>query len=354
MPELTVNLHIHTPYSDGASLHAQIAQAALETGLDVVIITDHNILVRGIEGYYEENQDRVLLLVGEEIHDRTHADQKNHLLVLGAEKELIDKGDDPQGLVDAAARAGGLSFIAHPVEYAAPSVGQHDISWVDWSLHGFTGIEIWNGFSEFKSLLKSKLHALFYAYYPKRIAHSPFPETLERWDQLLSEGGRVVAIGGSDAHALPASMGPLRRTLFPYQYHFRAINTHLIVPEPLSGKLASDKKMVYEALREGHAFVGYDLPAPTRGFRFKAQGKEHAALMGDEIPAKNGVTLQITLPRRCECRLLKNGEEVKTWNNRVVCTHITTEPGVYRVEAYIHYKGKRRGWIFSNPIYVRG
>ena len=35
-----------------------------------------------------------------------------------------------------------------------------------------------------------------------------------------------------------------------------------------------------------------------------------------------------------------------------ICSHITTEPGVYRVEVYIPYRGKRRAWIFSNPIYI--
>ena len=353
MPELTVNLHVHTPYSDGSALHAEIAQTALKTGLDVVICTDHNLLVRGIEGYYKENQKRVLLLVGEEVHDRTRDIQKNHLLVFGAEKEMVGKAADPQALVDAVTQAGGMSFIAHLYDPAAPAVGERDISWIDWSVRGFTGIELWNGFSEFKSLLKSKALAVFYAYFPKRIAHGPAPETLERWDQLLSEGGRVVAIGGSDAHALSASMGPFRRTLFPYQFHFQGINTHLIVPEPLSGELVPDKKMVYAAFREGHAFVGYDLPAPTHGFRFSAKSKHNSALMGDEIFPENGVTLQIALPYRCECRLLKDGKEVKTWINREVCAYNTTEPGVYRVEAYIHYKGKRRGWIFSNPIYVR-
>jgi hypothetical protein len=33
--------------------------------------------------------------------------------------------------------------------------------------------------------------------------------------------------------------------------------------------------------------------------------------------------------------------------------HKVESPGVYRVEAYIEFKGKRRGWIFSNPIYVK-
>lgn len=353
MPELIVNLHIHSTYSDGRYPHAQIAQAAGETGLDVIIVTDHNVLVRGIEGYYGEGEDRVLLLAGEEIHDRTLSNPRNHLLVLGAEKEMVKKADNPQALVDAVTEAGGLAFIAHPIEEGAPAVGQTEISWKDWDVNGFTGIELWNGFSEFKSLLKSKAHAVYYAFQPKRVARAPFPETLKLWDKLLAQGQRVVAIGGADAHAMAASMGPLRRTLFPYQYHFQAINTHLIIPKPLSGELIPDKKRVYEAFREGHAFIGYDLPHPTRGFRFKAKGKHQSAIMGGEITPENGLTFQITLPARCECRLIKDGECLKTWHNREVCTHITTEPGVYRVEAYLPYKGKRRGWIFSNPIYVR-
>ena len=74
--------------------------------------------------------------------------------------------------------------------------------------------------------------------------------------------------------------------------------------------------------------------------------------MGDEISARNGVTFQIRLPRPVNCRLLKDGKAVKTWEKRETCTHITTEAGVYRVEASIDFKGKSRAWIYSNPIYV--
>jgi hypothetical protein len=353
MPELTVNLHMHTPYSDGTGTHEEIAQAALKTGVDVVIVTDHNVLVHGPDGYYEDGQKRVLLLTGEEVHDRTRHPQKNHLLVLGMKDEAAGKSEDLQLLLDTIQQSNGLSFLAHPVDPAAPAVGQPDISWEDWAVNGFTGIELWNGFSEFKSLLKSKVHAVYYAYQPDLIARGPFPEILSRWDQLLEQGERVVAVGGSDAHALDARLGPLRRTLFPYQFHFQGINTHLITPQPLSGDLHVDQKMVYDALRAGHAFIGYDRPAPTRGFKFHAKGKYQSALMGDEIIAENGITLQITLPLQAECVLVKDGTPLKTWKDREICTHITTEPGVFRVEAYLPYRGQRRGWIFSNPIYVK-
>jgi hypothetical protein len=119
------------------------------------------------------------------------------------------------------------------------------------------------------------------------------------------------------------------------------------------GDAVVDRISVLEALRKGHAFVGYDLPASTRGFRFSAQGMAKSVWMGDEISAKHGVTLQIKLPLRAECNLIKDGKTIQTWTDREVMSYITTDPGVYRVEVYFPYRGKRRGWIFSNPIYIR-
>ena len=353
MHEVLVNLHMHTPYSDGHGSHGAIVRAAMQAGIDVVIVTDHNVLVQGPEDYYKNGDQRVLLLVGEEIHDQVRDPQKNHLLVFGVDKELAPLASDPQTLMDAVTQAGGISFIAHPVDPAAPAVGETDISWVDWQVRGFNGLELWNGMSEFKSLLKSKLHAIYYAYNPNRVARGPFPRTLQIWDELLSEGKKVFAIGGSDAHALPASMGFLRRTLFPYEFHFRSINTHLLLPEPLTGELYEDRQMILQALKRGCAFIGYDLPASTSGFHFLAHGKERIAQMGEEVSAKYGVTFQVRLPRRVECRLLKDGKVVKTWHKRETCTYISAETGIYRIEAYIQYKGQRCGWIFSNPIFVR-
>ena len=353
MYEFVINLHMHTPYSDGQGSHAQIAQAALRARLDAVIVTDHNVLVDGPENYYKSGDRQTLLLVGEEIHDQALQPQKNHLLVMGANRELSPLAYNTQRLIDAVKQNGGISFLAHPTDPAAPAFNEPDISWVNWDVRGYSGIELWNGMSEFKSLLKSNLHAIYYAYNPRRVARGPFKDTLKQWDLLLASGRRVAAIGGSDAHAFPASLGPLKRTLFPYDFHFRAINTHILTPDPLKGVLAEDRQIILDSLGNGRAFVGYDLPALTRGFRFTANGKDRTVSMGEEISAVQGVTFQIRLPRPTECRLIKDGNPVKTWNKRETCTFITADPGVYRVEAYMNYLGHRRGWIFSNPIYVR-
>jgi hypothetical protein len=176
---------------------------------------------------------------------------------------------------------------------------------------------------------------------------------LAQWDELLAAGQRVTAVGGSDAHAIPARLGPLRKVLFPFEFHFKTINTHLLIERPLTGELETDRELVLEAFRRGRAFIGYDLPAPTRGFRFTANGYEQNAQIGDEITAERGVTLQVRLPIKADCRLVRHGEVVEEWINQQHCMHITSQPGAYRVEAFIEYRGRQRGWIYSNPIYVR-
>ena len=50
MQEIVVNLHMHTRYSDGSGTHKDIVRAAFQAGVDVVIVTDHNVLVQGFEG----------------------------------------------------------------------------------------------------------------------------------------------------------------------------------------------------------------------------------------------------------------------------------------------------------------
>lgn len=353
MHEIVVNIHMHSRYSDGSGTHKEIAQAAMKAGLEAVIVTDHNVLVGGVEGYYRSGPNRVLLLAGEEIHDQARDPQKNHLLVFNVSRELATLAESPQHLIEAVREAGGLSFLAHPHDLAAPAFGETDITWEAWDAQGYTGLELWNGFSEFKVYLTSKPRGIFYAYFPHLIGRGPSSQTLLKWDELLLEGKRVVAIGGSDAHALHLRLGPLSRMVFPYEFHFKTVNTHVLLSQPLTGDAEVDRRAIYDALAAGRCFVGYDLPASTRGFRFTAQGREKVAAMGEEISVEGGVTLQARFPGLAACRLIKDGKIIRAWPRQQACAHIVTEPGVYRVEAYRRYWGRRVGWIFSNPIYIK-
>ncbi|UCG23536.1 MAG: PHP domain-containing protein [Chloroflexota bacterium] len=352
MFEIAGNVHIHTPYSDGAKWHAEIAKDAIAAGLDFIVVTDHNIWVDGVEGYYEDDRGRVLLLVGEEVHNPRRVPQASHFLVFGADKELSLYGDDPQRLINETRDAGGWGFLAHPFDPAAPSLGEGTLGWLDWDVDGFSGLEIWNYMSNLKGLADGRLRALRLALNPQKYVVGPDRRTLDKWDELLSQGKHVAAIGGSDAHAFRLSMGPLTRTVFPYEFLFRTVNLHLLLPEELNGDLSHDKALIMAAIGTGNSWVAYDMAGSTKGFRFSGQSRSKG-IMGDEVQLDTGATLQVVAPAKCRIRLLQNGKMVQECENDVSLTHLPSEPGAFRVECSTVYLGKERGWIYSNPIYLR-
>lgn len=358
------NMHMHTPYSDGESWHAEIAKDAIKAGLDFIIVTDHNIWVDGVEGYYEDENGRVLLLSGEEVHNARRQPQASHFLAYGAEKELAAYAEDPQGLIDANLEAGGVGFLAHPHEPGLPGLGIEDLGWHDWEIEGFHGLEIWNYMSSFlekiaqevaklpvKPVWLQKLVALRVALNPEKFMDGANQQTLALWDRLLAEGKQIVAVGNSDAHATPMNLGPIHRIIFPYDYLFTAVNTHLLLPKPLTGDLVLDKRMILRAIGRGNSWVAYDIPAKTDSFRFSGKGKTKG-IMGERIRMKDGATLQVSAPRRCTIRLIRHGEVVATAVDETNLTHLPTQPGAYRVECSIEYLSKQRGWIYSNPIFL--
>ncbi|HET90282.1 MAG TPA: hypothetical protein ENN99_06035 [Chloroflexi bacterium] len=346
--EYVGNPHVHTSYSDGTAIHTEIAQAAAKAKLDYVIVTDHNVWVDGCERHYGQ----LLLLVGEEIHDVRRRPQANHLLVYQAEAELARQASDPQTLINAVNEQGGFCCLAHPFEYGSSfSPDLMPIPWVDWDVNGYAGFEIWNYMSEFKALVRNRLAALFYAYFPATGITGPFRATLYQWDRLLTQGKRIAAIGGADAHGNSYTLGPLKRTVFPYAYLFRCVNTHIITERPFNGELAHDKELVYDALRAGHTWVGYDLLAPTAGFRFHARSITNEAILGDELVRTGATKFFVQTPHAGNIHLVHNGRVVARARGQQL-QYTSAEPGPYRVEVYRTYRMGRRGWIFSSPIYV--
>jgi hypothetical protein len=353
MHETIINTHVHTYLSDGHATYQEIANAAIEAGIDGVIITDHNVFVQRKEGFYTHKEKKAVLLSGQEIHDQNRNPQKSHLLVFQPKMDYSLFAQNPSQLIQKVKSTGGLSFIAHPVDPELKLVGEPDISWEDWDVSGYTGIELWNGFSEIKYRSHNIFQLLFFVLFPNYLTRQPLPAILKLWDSLLAINPSCVAIGGSDAHALQKRALWLHKVIFPYIYHFRAINNHLLLNEPLSFDIAIARKQIIQAFINGNLFIGYDKPYPTKGFRFYGQGLNQTFQIGDKIDIGEGITLQINLPIAAECNLLRNGEVVKSWTETNKCTYITKIPGIYRVEAYIQYHGSRRGWIYTNPIVAR-
>lgn len=340
------NIHIHTTFSDGSATPDEVAAIAKRVGLDYILITDHVVYPREYQGW----NDSTLVLIGEEVHAPA-SPHVNHYLVFNTGEDIAAYGDQPQQLIAAVRARRGLGFIAHPYEHSGAFVSEPEINWVAWDAEGYTGLEIWNYMSEFKSYVTTLPRSLFYAFFPKLAITSPYPETLAKWDELQSSR-RVVGIGGSDAHAAVYRLGPLARRIFSYQHLFRSVNTHLLLSALWSGDAAQDAQLVYQALETGHAFVAYDGLAPARGFTFTAESDGATCTMGDEIIAHDTVRFRAHVPTSARLRLICNGSCAAEARGTELIYHSHT-PGSYRIEAYRSYAFRERGWIYSNPIYVR-
>ncbi|HIE44111.1 MAG TPA: phosphotransferase, partial [Candidatus Omnitrophica bacterium] len=73
-------IHVHTRSSDGSAGWENVLLSAQQSGLDYVIISDHNTLVlKHKEGWYGDT----LLLVGEEISPK-----RSHYLAIGIERAI--------------------------------------------------------------------------------------------------------------------------------------------------------------------------------------------------------------------------------------------------------------------------
>jgi hypothetical protein len=345
---------MHTTYSDGTKTHAEIARIALANGLDFIVVTDHNVLVKGVEGFYGDEQDGyVLVLTGEEIHDQVLNPPGNHYLVYNTDQELSQCATNPQELIDTVNAAGGSGFIAHPHDPPLTLVNELGFTWQDWNVRRYTGLEIWNYMSSFKSAAQKDWKTLLKtAFQPEEMIIGPEPETLAKWDELLSDGYRVVGIGNSDAHGIVYHAGPIAHCIFPYDFLFNCVNTHVLLPQPLTGNWQRDRGLLLRAVAAGNCFIGYELPGSTRGFRFSATGQYGTAVMGGTIRLGPGVTLQTIAPVRSHFKMICNGKVVAEATNRENLTFTAQTPGAYRVEVWRELAGQERCWILSNPIYV--
>lgn len=351
MEEITVNLHNHTTLSDGTGTFYEIAQAGLDNQIDVIIITDHNIYSYGVDGYYYRNGQRLLILVGEEIHAPAKI-SKDHLLLIGANEELSRISSQKQDIFNYCKEHNAISIIAHPFDKAVPFLGQKSYEWTQWDLTDFSGMELFNTMSEFKGRCTNLFKAAFFALFPDRFPLSPDPDCVTKWDELLCENRHVNGYSGSDAHQMRKKIFGLSLTCFPYSFHFRVSNNHLWITEPLNGDISHDSALVYESLKMGRLFFSLDGIRSPHGFHFIADGENGIAYPGETMMLGNSITLKLSVPGGAFCRIIHNGKVFRQWEKVEHIPVTIFEEGYYRAECYLPYKGELRGWIFSNPIYI--
>lgn len=348
MKELTGVLHVHSVFSDGSGEADEIARLADESGLDFILLTDHNTL-RALKEGYEKWYGNTLLLVGCEINDKKN---ENHYLAFGIE-ETFSTRVSAKEYVRRVKEAGGIGFLAHPHEKRTHMEEHPPYPWTEWDTNDFTGIEIWNHMSEWmENLTEQNKYQSFM--HPLKTIQAPQEETLQLWDHL-SQKRKVVGIGGIDAHAHKYNvLGFVEVEVFPYKVLFKSIRTHLLIDEDLPKKkddksVVKMKKLIYGAMESGRCFFSNDYHGNSKGFRFWGEANEKIFNMGDTVPHSSNIKLNVKAPsERTEIRLIHNGKLIDQIENNEASIRVS-EKGTYRVEVY-HNK---KAWIYSNHIRVR-
>ena len=333
-------IHIHTRYSDGSGDIDEIVAAAEKCGIDFIIISDHNSIKYKVEGH-EGWHNNVFVLVEQEISPK-----KNHYLALGLDHSIKpDKKDHWKHVVQVNEK-GGFGFAAHPI-LRSNRRGQAKIRpWVGLDNERIDGIELWSymidwasGVSRYdvKELIRRIRN-------PDTAIRGPCPNLILEWDRLTRKR-RMPVIGSVDAHAKKYFFG--RLTIFPYEFLFQTIRTHILAPA-LDGTLQQDRLSIYRALGEGRCFIAYDQLYPADGFSFKCILDEHVWNMGEQFSFRPGMQLEVVLPIKAALWIIKNGAVVHKSSSCKLVYPIQS-PGVFRIKADLNHKP----WIYSNPLYIR-
>jgi hypothetical protein len=147
-----------------------------------------------------------------------------------------------------------------------------------------------------------------------------------------------------------------RIDLDPYSRSFRNVSTHVLATELSEAAFRN-------ALRGGHAYVSHDWMCDPSGFRFQlvaavptasaqSPGSELRMLMGDLVKFSPRARLVAQFPASCHIRLMSAGKVIAERSGDRL-EHDVAAPGVFRVEGWLELGGEERGWVYSNPIYVR-
>lgn len=354
--DLSCVVHLHSTHSDGTGTVPEIMRAAHRSQTDVVLLTDHDSLGAlhdGEEGWYPPSRGAggsSLLLVGQEISPVGG----NHYLAFGLEREVDHRDLSPREIVAEVERRGGFGFAAHPF-----SEGSERFPWLSslgcsmaWDdLDCLDGLELWSFVADNGQALASVREGLRFAITPERQITHPPTRNLELWDRMTLER-RVTAIGGLDAHQFGVRIAGRAIRAMGYARSFRQLRTHVLAAGPPTGVLKHDRRLVLGALRAGRCYIAAHAVAPAHGFRFFAERLDgERAEMGEQAPP-GGWTIRADLPRRARLVLRRDGGRVDEALDSSL-EHRAEQPGVYRLEAYLHAHGAERTWILSNPLYLR-
>jgi hypothetical protein len=389
-------LHAHAEDSShtGGTRPEMLAEAR-KAGVQAIFLSDHHRPPRDfIRDSWRGLREGVLFVPGSEA---------NGVLLYPAHSIMEHMNGPTAALIEATRADGGLIFLSHIEERPGHSMA------------GLDGMEIYNRHFDAKKdaggLLAITLKLTAPAtireleesvdHYPDELfaAQVQYPaEYLAKWD-AETQTHRLTGIAANDCHhnfvllvkmvdettvkigtnvdsddemrSISARLRPgikelakghksgdilARIDLDPYSRSFRDVCTHILAPE-------LSETALRDALRAGHAYVSHDWMCDPTGFRFElidsahtrdaaSATRERHTVMGDLATFAPGMRLVAEFPAPCRIRLIQSGKSIDERSGARM-EYALQSPGVYRVEGCLDLAGEQRGWIYSNPIYVR-
>jgi hypothetical protein len=379
-------LHAHaedSAHTGGTRL--EMLSEAKRAGVHAILLTDHYRPPKDfITGSWRGVREGVLFIPGSEIRG----------FLIYPMRSIMSRMDDPTpSFIETVRGDGGLIFLSHIEERP------------DHSMVGLDGMEIYNRHADAKkdrssltaitlkltdpALLAELQESL--RIYPAELlgAQQTYPsDYLAKWD-AETKSRRLTGVAANDCHhnmvllvtmvdedqvrvgisvdaeekrqTVDANRRPGIRALTkghrpgdvlakvdldPYSRSFLNVSTHILATE-------LNEPAIRRELREGHAYVSHDWMCDPTGFRFELiSGAGKSVIMGDEAPLSPGARIKAEFPVPCKIRLMEGGRLVTEQMGDRLDVAVDA-PGVYRVEGWLTLDGEDRGWIYSNPIYVR-
>lgn len=344
-------IHVHTAiggHSTGS--FSELIGAAQKNNLDFVVMTEHTSGLYDTSAMTLQGVHQGVLFVG---GNETNAKNDDRFLIVSGMSgaDSLKQADTPDFLRRVHAE-NKLAFITYPENFNS------------WNSE-FDGIEVFSLYTNGKQMsvpffLPDALWS--FGSYPELTIADYFKRpdaNLKKFDEITA-ARKSTLFAGSDAHSnLGAHIfgddagGRLINLKFDrYETIFRLVRTHVL--------LERDKPLTPEnllaALKNGRAFIGFDVLSDAAGFSFTAENRSESKTMGDEILLSDGVNLKAAAPQVSRFVIFRNGEKVSETSENTEIVFPIHEPGTYRVEVYLNALGSpfdRMPWIISNPIYVK-
>jgi len=351
------DVHFHTKYEKpGDEAYEKIAVITNQQHVDFMISTDRNNLNAFFdhkEGWY----GNTLFLVGVEI-----SRPEGYLLGLNLHEYPITREWPTDKVLAEIARQNGIALVAHP---SSPR-------W-RWQMQDdprTAGQEILNLTDQFNSASPDAMliSALYYPFNTPaafmELYHYP-AEALKIWDEKTAKHP-FTGVFAPDFHPdFHQRLFPLKKDIFisfPNAEDMIPVgHNHIILQNPFAHTL-QDKKMIYDAIRQGHLYVAMDMLQDATGFFFSAKQGGKTVWMGDTLPAARETEFSVSLPptvslKNIMIHVYQNGKEISQSRESPYKFKAKT-PGAYRVEVEAEIPtfwgfGREVTWIYSNPIYLR-